>query len=258
MTADIYLFKHTADVRRGEPINVGVAVVGAGRAAGAFLGETEPGEVDRRKVRHRVSDSVAYAEWVQFWRHHLDQGPEGLESLADPRMQRADFSLQHTGQIALDGSGLNLQDQAERLFAQLVLPPGSVPDDEATVGARAVSALANDVLTEAGVTAMHGFHRHLEVADRNHPKVRYKFPFARRNGHLTVAGAVATEAPERVDALLWKFSHLPDGVRKVCLYRRDDDGVADARLELLHEAADSLVDLSATDAARDAQAAFAS
>lgn len=109
--------KYVDDIRRNEPINVGVIAFGAGHVAARFEGEDEHGRLDRRRIRKRVTGRDAYVAWVQHWRRLLDAGEESLLAACSQ-----DFYLERGGTVLLDLDERALADTVGDLYARLVKP----------------------------------------------------------------------------------------------------------------------------------------
>jgi hypothetical protein len=127
--------KYVDDVSRNEPRNVGVIVYDGDRAVAHFDGEGVDGLPDLRKVRHRITGSRAYREWVKYWRTVLDdpgkieRSLEGLSS-GDSRVienlvssSGREFYMEEGGAVLLDTERTSLEAMGRDLFARLVHPP---------------------------------------------------------------------------------------------------------------------------------------
>ena len=72
MSARYWVAKYISDVFRDEPRNVGVFVQIGDVISARFLGETDPGIVDRRKLKS-VSYPDVYHQWVTYWRKQISK-----------------------------------------------------------------------------------------------------------------------------------------------------------------------------------------
>jgi len=72
MTARYWIAQYIRDVFRNEPRNVGIIVQLGDEMAGRFLGETSPGNVDRRSLRDWSYPGV-YCQWVRYWRKEISK-----------------------------------------------------------------------------------------------------------------------------------------------------------------------------------------
>ena len=127
--------KYIDDQSRNEPRNIGVVVYDGTHAVLRFDGEGNDGLPDLRKVRHRISGSRTYQEWVKYWRSTLEcpgkidkalqDAPSGdprvIESLIESSGQ--DFFLEEGGAIVLDTEHKSLNAMGDDLFGRLVRLP---------------------------------------------------------------------------------------------------------------------------------------
>lgn len=112
-----FIAKYVDDIRRNEPVNVGVVIFGEGEVAARFEGEDDQGRVDKRRIRKRVTGRDAYIAWVQHWRRLLN---ESEEALLAARSQ--DFYLEPGGTVLMDLDERPIADAARDLYARLVKP----------------------------------------------------------------------------------------------------------------------------------------
>lgn len=129
------IFKYVDDLSRNEPRNVGVVVFDGADAVSRFDGEASDGLPDLRRVRHRITASHAYREWVKYWRTTLENPgriERSLEGLGagDPRVIESlvgssgqEFYLEEGGEILMDSEHLSLEALGEDLFRRLVHEP---------------------------------------------------------------------------------------------------------------------------------------
>jgi hypothetical protein len=68
MTAHWLVAKYVADIRRREPINVGVLLYVDSVVYMRFLGENERGVLNGRRLRGKVEAVANYKAWVAHWR----------------------------------------------------------------------------------------------------------------------------------------------------------------------------------------------
>jgi hypothetical protein len=129
------IFKYVDDLSRNEPRNVGVIVFDGVNAVARFDGEGNDGLPDLRRVRHRITGSHAYREWVKYWRTTLEspgkieRSLEGLRA-GDSRVIESlmassgqEFYLEEGGEILHDSERLSLDAMSDDLFRRLVYEP---------------------------------------------------------------------------------------------------------------------------------------
>jgi hypothetical protein len=110
--------KYVDDIRRNEPVNVGVIVFDGARVTARFEGEDDVGRIDKRKLR-RHSGRDAYVAWVAHWRRLIaEQQP--ADALISASSQ--DFYLERGGVVLLDLDARALNDTVNDLYARLVKP----------------------------------------------------------------------------------------------------------------------------------------
>jgi hypothetical protein len=75
--------KYISDLRRVEPRNIGVILWTPSGTAARFLAEKPErcGEVDGRSIPPFVTSATAYKQWIEFWRHELENNE--MESVQD-------------------------------------------------------------------------------------------------------------------------------------------------------------------------------
>jgi hypothetical protein len=111
--------KYVDDIRRNEPVNVGVIVFEGSEVAARFEGEDDHGRLDRRRIRKLVSGRDAYTAWVQHWRRALANATDP-ESLLEAGSQ--DFFVERGGTIIMDHDHRAVADTVHDLYARLVKP----------------------------------------------------------------------------------------------------------------------------------------
>lgn len=170
MTATWFLVRHVHDLRRREPRNVGVIVrTGEGEWLARFLGETEAGEVDARRLADAPMSLDAYKSWVEYFRRKLSDERWGDVERLQRRRSRSNYFAEEGGRLIED----DRTSQAEligRLYTELVAEPeslaSSIAEHRQTVARRLTTAAAG-ILSEAGlavskkvdVPAVFGEHR---------------------------------------------------------------------------------------------------
>lgn len=112
MLPHFYVAKYIANLRRQEPINVGVVLLHQEGCNARFYGEDEPGSIDGRKVRDKIDDHSTFEEWVSYWRYCIEPGndlmtpmmiwqPEVSQQLE--RSSRGNYLMLQGGEIVMTG-----------------------------------------------------------------------------------------------------------------------------------------------------------
>jgi hypothetical protein len=209
MSTRVLVAKYIRDPRRWEPINVGVVVVRDGEAQARFIGEREPGAIDRRRLRYLVGDTEVFSEWVRYWRGALAEGAEGAAQILE--RTTPNYWVAEQGEVWFDGEDLPIDEVVRRYFGELVLRS----EDESDAAAPQLKERVEQVLEHAELFKFSQFERDPIVeAAKLDPPERYKFHYLARNGHVTVGQRVSIDAVHIHD-VLWKFSHLGDDYRCV-------------------------------------------
>lgn len=128
------LVKYQPDVRRGEPVNVGLIVTTpSGASELRFLGETEPGRIDGSTagVRGRFGSLENYKRWVAYFHRSREQGrlDQAIARWYDRRSESSFFVGDPT-HAAIGSSNEDLSFLAGALFTELVSRPAKPVDDE--------------------------------------------------------------------------------------------------------------------------------
>ena len=138
MNARFLVAKYASDLRRMEPVNIGVIVWQEGRTAARFLGE---GETIPRRVR--VRDKRNYRSWVQSWRLQLSQPALEMDYGAKVSRESEEYlpalcTWSKGNYLLVDGgevfeSSAKIDDVATDLYRELVLTAddGESPQSEA-------------------------------------------------------------------------------------------------------------------------------
>lgn len=122
MTAKWLVAKYMPDLRRREPINIGVILItGAGEAQGRFRAVRKDGGVDGRSARWAHSTDN-YRQHVAYWRHLMS------EPLTDEAIERAtrllgdeNYLLEFGGErLAATEAPTDPDALLDRLYAELV------------------------------------------------------------------------------------------------------------------------------------------
>jgi hypothetical protein len=71
--AQYWIAQYIVDLFRNEPKNIGVFIELNGNTFAKFLGETESGDIDGRRLRGFNSPDV-YRQWIDYWRESIVSG----------------------------------------------------------------------------------------------------------------------------------------------------------------------------------------
>jgi len=116
--AKYWIAQYISDLFRNEPKNIGVFIALNGNAFAKFLGETESGDIDRRKLRGFNSPDV-YRQWIEYWRESIVSGI--TESLIES--SGSHFRVIEGGEI--DGyDNDSIEQIANSMYAMLVSEGG--------------------------------------------------------------------------------------------------------------------------------------
>ena len=142
-TPRFFLAKYVPDLVRMEPKNIGVVAWAEGQTAARFLGEDRgEGTLSRLPRRLGASQRSLYQQWVEYWRHQLQQpsltrsgngravpreSPEFLDVLATK--SKPGCMLVDAGIVRDDEPPLAISTLVDELFETLVLE-----EAERTVG----------------------------------------------------------------------------------------------------------------------------
>lgn len=117
--------KYVDDIRRNEPVNVGVIVFEGQQVLARFEGEDDNQNIDKRRIR-RIGGRDSYVAWVQHWRRLLasagSHGPDASLERVLTESGSNDFYVEHGGTILLDHDARDLDEAVRDLFARLVKP----------------------------------------------------------------------------------------------------------------------------------------
>lgn len=119
MNIDWDVIRYLPDYRRGEPRNIGVAIIAGDSVSVRFFGEQSPGRIDGRSARHRVNDVQNYREWVHYFRRKAAAGK--WEDVAKSRIRRPDFPyIVDRGGTIFDVSPESLDEELTTLYQEMV------------------------------------------------------------------------------------------------------------------------------------------
>jgi hypothetical protein len=246
MTTRILVAKYVEDLRRWEPRNVGVIVEAKDGYAARFVGERPDGGVDGRKVRWNIDPEI-YRGWIAFWKECLDKGDDGLAEAV--RLSSSNYLLSAAAEVWIGAENVTAAELLARYYPELV--ERAEAEETADVAEPKLQTMADIVLEKAGATRLPSFRQGFQLEgtlDLREPEP-YRFHYGWQNGHTIVAHRVPLSDQERVDAVLWRFAHLPSECDSVALIRGDATAGMGANLRgQLRDRATLVVDVDEDDA----------
>jgi len=136
-----FVAKYIPDMRRREPINVGVVVDLGGPRLYRFLGQRHDGSIDGRRLRWAGS-SDNYRAWLNYWVASLQSG-EQLDRLCVAHHIDSNYYLEPAGE-RLAGPEVDGETLLDDLYSALV---EESPDRDTL----SIARLSDDALSSAGI-----------------------------------------------------------------------------------------------------------
>ncbi|GGK54858.1 hypothetical protein [Nocardia camponoti] len=127
MNATWHLIQYTADMRRKEPRNIGVAVTVGDECAIKFFGVEAGGRIDGRQLRRYGLSQDAYSDWVNYYTTMLLHHRDAARVLDSQRRRPTEFRLILAGQSTSADNACTL---AERLYRELVAGEESTASEQ--------------------------------------------------------------------------------------------------------------------------------
>lgn len=122
MNVDWDIIRYLPDIKRGEPRNVGVALILDDTVSIRFFGEQVPGRVDGRSVRTRINELQNYKDWIAYFRRKALSGQ--WEDVKRSRLRRPDYPYYvDRGGVIFDVSPDNVDMELDALFQEVVADP---------------------------------------------------------------------------------------------------------------------------------------
>jgi hypothetical protein len=224
MTTRFAILKYVADLRRNEPVNVGVAVWGEAGTALRLRGQAGD-RIDGRSARLPKADLANYRAWFEYWTYLLDT--PGPVRDVPPRRRGDNFFAEPGGEL-LFGADTDATALADDLYRQLV--EGGPPDLEAH-NEDTFRDVVEDLLREADLLGRPQMHRDYTV--RGTTGQEWPFPYAWVNGHVTLGYVLPAIKRNLADSALWRLTNVPDTMNKVLFVPaiEDHDEATVAQLE---------------------------
>jgi hypothetical protein len=241
------LAKYVPDLRRREPRNIGVIVIGDdGAVATRFIGETRSGVVDGRAVRF-IGSGPVYREWINYWRKLAASKPDELIKLAASGASDENYFLEAGGQLVLGGNGVSPVDLLDDVYTALVDDaPDTSQESVASLAEQVISPLRSRLPKPILVESL------IEVATGDAID-QLRFDYRYNNGVPNLMQRVSLtfsdqRSWDRVHAAAWTFEQVQRsndpalaGARFIALYKpRDQDLDLDRQLGQLERLANTI------------------
>lgn len=232
--------KYVPDLRRSEPVNVGIVLIAGDRVLTRFLGERGDG-IDGRTIRGsgiRVIET--YKAWVDYWRSLIAQHGTQAESSLLREIAGANYYICSGGERIVGGEMETPDEMLGTLFATLV------EREEVPVEAASTARLAETVLRQLAVfdTAVPDFEVRVHGKGNKTYPVRFDFRFDNGAANLMRRVTLAADDARSWNACqsaAWAFEKVSgerlDGLNTRCIAMvrlRDDDEVS-KQVEMLGE-----------------------
>lgn len=261
--------KYAPDVRRMEPVNIGVVLWSGGRAIARFL----PWE----QAAGFVNDEHTYQRWMDYWQDILARSvieppgsgpvpqddPAFLDAFA--KTQQGNYLLIDGGQVTDRITARQLGKAADYLFSQLVARPRE-GRPEPRKERKQLKAVCSKLIKDTGLSEREDFKAHYPVRCRvGHVDRDFTFSYAEANGRLkSVIQRVPLSVVHLVNSAAFMFDNLNRaGVLKksrcaaiVQAPEPGHDAEMAALLEMLREFA-TVINAADYAAAREQLSAFA-
>lgn len=210
-TGTWYVVKYMEDLKRREPRNVGVALLGPEGWDLRFFAEGEPGEVDGRAARRLQLKKPVYEAWVDYYRRSLtNEGGSGPEVvLKEQTRRRRNFFLELGGRVLeVESSWPN---ELDTLYRSMVSDPTLKASEDGFDLKHAV----DEVFRQAGINPQ----RSVELAApyrSGGASAPIKFDYQYVNGQTHLMDAVSLASPNAL-ALAQSFESRTAAIRNAHL-----------------------------------------
>lgn len=192
MNAAWHLIQFTADMRRREPRNIGVAVEVDGTWAVKLFGADATGTVDGRALRKYSLAKEAYESWVEYYRTMILSGR--YEQVIRAQQRRpTEFRLLRGGYLQTTRSAY---ETAETLFAELVHRDEVVVEPHAKVLRRKVER----VLSVAEIQPVQNVVVGAKWGDTNASSDDVEFDYSYTNGQVHLMHRLQLHHPSQDQA----------------------------------------------------------
>ncbi|PEH79589.1 Uncharacterised protein [Nocardia farcinica] len=117
MNATWHLIQYTADMRRKEPRNIGVAAFVDGMWAVKFFAVDAQGQINGRALRRFGVSKEGYADWVEYYTYMIEYKSDPDQVLRVQQKRPSEFRMVTGGLTQVQCSA---NEFAEQLFVELV------------------------------------------------------------------------------------------------------------------------------------------
>lgn len=216
MTTRWWLFKYTPDLRRREPINVGVLLESGGTHLCQFRDATN-GEINSRAVRRWNDEPANYAAWLRYLRDSfMAQRLDGdaITAQLAGRSSADAYAVVPSGEVVYGDDRPPAQLLSE-LFDALVAPTAARPTTASTgphFRQQVDQLIRRSPLWDHVGTS---FFEDYRISSIEHEELT--FPYCWNNGTTTVGALLPKITPARTHSLLWELSTIPSAVNAVVL-----------------------------------------
>lgn len=253
MTTSWLLAKYMGDLRRREPINIGIVLHHRGLTLARFFGEATDGSrvVDGRVARGRVASVPTYRSWIKHWRRELELVDDELTVLLT-RTAGENYYLEPGGTVLLQGQHTDALNLLNDLFTTLV----HEPDAAVSMDIRQLVAVAFAAAPRVQRQAVHEDVVLNVPIDNGMDELRFNYRYDNGRPHLLQRISLST--PDKrtwnmVHAAAYQFNRAQDAPELddphfVALVKpREFDAALEGQLRVLEQHA-AVVDVSSKDA----------
>jgi len=205
--------KYVPDVRRMEPVNIGVILWNHGRTATRFLPVEEAVGL--------VNEEATYSRWLDFWNGLLDQAtikpargaavPKEDAAFVDAllKMQEGNYLLTDGGLLTDKLPSKQIAAAADHLYKQLVSRKDSRPATPREQGVK-LKFMSDRLFDETGLSQRKDFKKSLPVPCKvGKVQASFKFNYAVMNGTLgSVFHRVQLGVGQSVNSAAFMFEHV--------------------------------------------------
>jgi hypothetical protein len=224
MSTRYWIAQYISDLFRREPKNVGVFVEFNGIVAARFIGETEPGQIDSRRIKRFRFPSV-YKQWVEYWRSEIEQ----IEPGQITKLHGSHYRVVEGGVID-DISEDSIDDVINYLYSRLISEGGFAEaistQEEVTVHFINLIKEIDSVFEDAGLLASNKLYDVLHPIEKGIPlpsksNVLHKPDYVQRNGQIFVMDIIDFTVSKKVYARdhaglsAYKFKDLRESNNKI-------------------------------------------